>query len=342
VKLSLPSPRKLLRRSFVAALSMSAILVAAPLRAADDKDGPTYTDPAKAGEDFNIQGEYVGVIEADGGQNWGAQVIALGNGEFTIVGFPGGLPGDGYRVGDEKRTTKGSRRNGSVFFEDDDFSAEIASGQITIKSSDGDTLGTLMRVQRESPTLGQKPPEGALVLFDGSSADKWVGGKMTEENYLQADTHSQQKFGDHFMHIEFRTPFRPNARGQARGNSGVYVQSRYEVQVLDSFGLKGEDNECGGIYQIAKPKVNMCYPPLSWQTYDIDFKAARYDSEGKKTAPAEVTIRHNGVLIHENLKLPNHTPGRLQEANSDEPVYLQGHGNPVVYRNIWVVLPGKK
>ena len=129
----------------------------------------------------------------------------------------------------------------------------------------------------------------------------------------------------------------PNDRGQARGNSGVYVQSRYEVQVLDSFGLEGKDNECGGIYSVGAPRVNMCYPPLTWQTYDIDFRAARYDSEGKKTENARVTVRHNGVLIHHDVELPKHTPGRHAEAPEPDGLFLQDHGNPVVFRNIWVV-----
>lgn len=307
------------------------------LRAADDKDGPTITDPAKAGEDFAIQGEYVGVIEANGSKNWGAQIIALGKGEFSVVGYPGGLPGDGFRAGDETRTGKGKREGGVVKFQGEGISAEVAGGQITIKNADGNMLGTLMRVQRESSTLGMKPPQGAIVLFDGSSADNFENGKLTEDKLLQADCFTKQKFGDHMLHIEFRTPFRPEARGQARGNSGVYVQSRYEVQVLDSFGLSGEDNECGGIYKIAKPKLNMCYPPLSWQTYDIDFTAAKYDAEGKKTANSKITVRQNGVVIHENLDLKSGTPGRSPEGKTEEPLYLQGHGNPVVYRNIWVV-----
>ncbi len=107
--------------------------------------------------------------------------------------------------------------------------------------------------------------------------------------------------------------------------------------MLDSFGLEGENNECGGIYSISVPKVNMCLPPLSWQTYDIDFSAARFDENGKKIKNARATIRHNGIVIHDDLELVKGTPGRLDEGPSDEGIYLQGHGNPVVYRNIWVV-----
>ena len=110
------------------------------------------------------------------------------------------------------------------------------------------------------------------------------------------------------------------------------------MQVLDSFGLKGENNECGGIYTLAKPALNMCYPPLAWQTYDIDFIAAKYDDGGKKTKNAVVTIKHNGVAIHENLELKEPTPGNGKpEDASGGPLQLQGHGNPVFYRNIWVV-----
>ena len=132
-------------------------------------------------------------------------------------------------------------------------------------------------------------------------------------------------------------PFKPLGRGQDRGNSGVYLQDRYEVQVLDSFGLKGENNECGGIYTKAKPAVNMCFPPLVWQTYDIDFEAAKFDADGKKTKNAVATVKHNGVIIHDNFEIDGSTGGGKPEGPTPGPIQLQGHGNPVFYRNIWVV-----
>jgi hypothetical protein len=108
------------------------------------------------------------------------------------------------------------------------------------------------------------------------------------------------------------------------------------VQVLDSFGLEGADNECGGIYKASKPKVNMCFPPLSWQTYDIEFKAAKYDG-AKKVENARITVVHNGVKIHDNLELKEGTPGRAKEGPEQLGLFLQDHGNPVVFKNIWVV-----
>jgi hypothetical protein len=101
--------------------------------------------------------------------------------------------------------------------------------------------------------------------------------------------------------------------------------------------LEGEDNECGGIYSMAKPAVNMCFPPLAWQTYDIDFTAARFDEDGNKMKNARVTIKHNGVVIHDDLELPHGTPGRYPEGPEPQGLFLQDHGNPVVFRNIWVV-----
>lgn len=131
----------------------------------------------------------------------------------------------------------------------------------------------------------------------------------------------------------------PKETGQARGNSGVYLQDRYELQVLDSFGLKGVDNECGGIYKEASPKVNMCFPPMAWQTYDIDFTAPEFDAAGKKTKPAKVTIKHNGVVIHDGLELKSNTPGGFFKTEVPEPgsLYLQNHGDPVVFNNIWII-----
>jgi hypothetical protein len=205
-------------------------------------------------------------------------------------------------------------------------------------SRDGQKIGELRKVERTSPTLGAKPPQNAIVLFDGSSASEWENAELIEGSLLRAtNVASKRRFGDHQLHIEFRTPFMPKSRGQARGNSGVHVQGRYEVQVLDSFGLEGKNNECGGIYVIAEPIVNMCLPPLAWQTYDIEFTAAKYDDAGKKTANARMTVKHNGVVIHDNVDLKDGNPGADGEGPTKNGLYLQDHGNPVAFRNIWVV-----
>ena len=207
-----------------------------------------------------------------------------------------------------------------------------------MKFHEGNELGPLARITRESSTLGAKPPEDAIVLFGGEDTDAWENGQIVEGKYLAAiNVFTKEKFGDHSGHIEFRTPFMPISTGQARGNSGVYVQSRYEVQVLDSFGLEGKNNECGGIYSIAEPVVNMCLPPLSWQTYDFDFTAARYNVAGENIKNARITVRHNGVVIHDDIELTHGTPGRHPEDPGPEALFMQDHGNPVVYRNIWIV-----
>jgi len=210
---------------------------------------------------------------------------------------------------------------------------------------------SLKPVVRLSPTLGRKPPPGAVVLLDGSGTDGWVHAgngqpckwKLLEDGALEVVPRtgsivSKRQFRDHHLHIEFRGPFMPAARGQKRGNSGVYLQGFYEVQVLDSYGLEGRDNECGGIYKVAAPLVNMCAPPMQWQTYDIDFTAPRFDKTGRMTAHALMTVVHNGVEIHDNLEVPRptaaHGAGDLAQPGG---LYLQDHGNRVQYRNIWVV-----
>jgi hypothetical protein len=196
----------------------------------------------------------------------------------------------------------------------------------------------MKKTERHSPTQDAKPPKGAIVLFDGANADAWESGVVDERHLLAGGTKTKQLFQDFTLHLEFRTPFMPTARGQARGNSGVYLQNRYECQVLDSFGLTGESNECGGIYHLLKPRLNMCLPPLSWQTYDIDFTAAQYDAGGTKTRNAVVTLRHNGVIVHDHAEITGPTGGAgLKETPEPGPILLQNHGNPVFFRNIWIV-----
>jgi hypothetical protein len=175
------------------------------------------------------------------------------------------------------------------------------------------------------------------VLFDGKNAEAWNGGHLDDRGLLAAGTTSRKQFQNFSLHVEFLLPFKPLGRGQDRGNSGVYLQDRYEVQVLDSFGLKGENNECGGIYTKARPAVNMCLPPLVWQTYDIEFEAAKFDAGGKKLKNAVATVKHNGVVIHDGFEINGPTGGGKPEAPTPGPIQLQGHGNPVFYRNIWAV-----
>ena len=166
------------------------------------------------------------------------------------------------------------------------------------------------------------------------------GGKLVEGNLLNNGISTKRKFKDYKAHIEFRLPFMPDYRGQGRGNSGFYfLQGTYELQILDSFGLKGENNECGGIYTIKAPAVNMCYPPLSWQTYDVDYKAARFDADGKKIiAHPVVTVYHNGVKIHDKLEIPYCTEDHKRVITTNAgAIHLQNHGDPVYFRNIWLV-----
>ncbi len=298
--------------------------------------GGAFLDAKEAGADFVIQGEYSGAnVE---GEKVGLNIIALGDGKFQGVGFEGGLPGDGWDQGEKLPFTIKHDGEKMVFTDPDtnEYTVNIKNGKL-IAWLDGNKFAELKKVVRKSPTLGAKPPKGAVVLFDGTSVDKFKNAKLSEDKLLIPRADSIQRFGSHKLHIEFFLPFKPKARGQGRGNSGCYLQGRYEVQVLDSFGLEGKNNECGGIYSIKPPDLNMCYPPLCWQTYDIEFTAAKF-KDGKKVEDARMTVLHNGVKIHDNVKLPKRTTASpLPEGPEPGFLHLQDHGNPVRYRNIWVV-----
>lgn len=289
----------------------------------------TYLDPANAGPDYPVQGEYVG-------EGCAAQVIALDGGKFHIVGWSKGLPGTAEDA-EKKIEVEAQREGDKVTFGGNGWKGTIDGGMLVGQNDDGKTW-QLKKTERHSPTLGAPAPAGAVVLFDGTNADAWEGGKIDERHLLEGGTKTKQLFQNFTLHIEFRTPFMPAARGQGRGNSGVYLQNRYECQVLDSFGLKGEDNEAGGIYHLCKPRLNMCFPPLTWQTYDIDFEAAQYDAAGTKTKNAFATVKLNGVQVQDHAEIKSTTGGAgLKETAEPGPILLQNHGNPVFFQNIWIV-----
>jgi hypothetical protein len=191
------------------------------------------------------------------------------------------------------------------------------------------------------------------VLYDGNGFDAWqaaAGGGAVSwledagEGYMEvAPTYSnhivtkqEHQHRDVFLHVEFWSPDEPdNQMGQDRGNSGIYLQSRYEVQVLDSFGRGPELDGCGAIYQVSAPLVNACNPAEQWNVYEIDFTAPRFDG-GQKTANARVTVWLNDQLVQDDVEIPGPTQaGEAGESDAAYPLYLQDHGDAVRYRNIW-------
>jgi hypothetical protein len=205
---------------------------------------------------------------------------------------------------------------------------------------------------------------GLVTLFDGtqeSLAAHWrQGGKApqwTIENgamtTVKGDIATVENYTDFQLHVEFRVPYMPGKKGQARGNSGVKLQGRYEIQVLDSFGINEPGSgDCGSVYSQYAPLVNACKQPLQWQTYDIAFRAPRFNSQTHTmTEPARVTVLQNGVFVQNGQTIDGPTHPAKPKKNADGtvtnppvvdlstpgPILLQFHGNTVAYRNIWIV-----
>lgn len=292
--------------------------------------------------DFLLQGEYLGATYTArlGHELAGLQVAALGNGEFRGVQYRGGLPGNDWN-GVDTIELAGQRWGDCVRLEAHGrlgtYTIIVYHGQAELRNAAWQLVGWLEKVDRISPTLGAAAPPGAIVLFNGTGVDEFDAGEIVEDGLLLAGPTTKRKFHDFRMHVEFRTPYMPTARGQGRGNSGCYLQKRYEVQILDSFSLSGEANECGGLYRQRPPDVNMALPPLTWQTYDIDFTAARFDDAGKKIKNARITVLHNGVAVHHDVELPSKTGAGDAEGPTPGPIRFQWHGNPVHFRNLWIV-----
>jgi hypothetical protein len=190
------------------------------------------------------------------------------------------------------------------------------------------------------------PPSDAMVLFDGTDLAQFDGGEKWEiqDGFAIArdgGIRTKQEFGDCQLHLEFATPPEVSGRGQGRGNSGVYLMDRYEVQILDSFENETYfDGQCGAIYKQQPPTVNASRKPGEWQTYDILFTAPRFDENGELAAPGYVTVLHNGVAIHNHFELQGSTsytePPKYSPHPEKQPFSIQFHGNPVWFRNIWI------
>jgi hypothetical protein len=202
------------------------------------------------------------------------------------------------------------------------------------------------------PGTNGSPPSDAIVLFDGTDMSAWKGadqwevkdGAVTVKGISSTNLHyaeTKQSFGDCQLHVEWAEPEEVKGSGQGRGNSGVYLMSRYEVQILDSYkNPTYYDGQCAAIYKQNPPLVNVCRKPGEWQTYDIIFEAPWFDEHGKLTKPGYVTVLQNGVLVQNHFKLEGGTfwdqPPHFTAHPAKAPLQLQDHGNPVKFRNIWI------
>jgi len=198
---------------------------------------------------------------------------------------------------------------------------------------------------------GAPAPSDAVVLFDGKDLSKWVGERGGEAEWKIADGYmeatkgrikTRDEFGDFQLHLEFATPAKVEGKGQGRGNNGVNIFGRYEIQILDSFdNLTYADGMAGAIYGQRPPLVNAAKPPGEWQTYDVVWEAPRWDEGGKLVKKAYLTVVYNGLVIHNRQELIGHTPYR-NLGNYDKPhppkgpIELYYHGNPLRFRNIWL------
>lgn len=300
---------------------------------------------------YNIDDSVMGIYEGKWklGENNGdltSQIRPVGDGlydgfvllkkdgqDFAVIKVKSQKEREGVAVVINGKSDKGIELAGKI--EDDKF-----TGKLTDQENNASNFLAVKLVKR-SPTLGEKPPKGAIVLFDGKDTNqfkdftwKLVDGDAMEVG--RGDVFFKGDYKDFKLHVEFRTPFMPKERGQARGNSGVYLWSMYEVQVLDSFGIYPlANNDCGAIYSVKAPPGNNCLPPMEWQTYDITY----YNGDGTTNNPPTITVYHNGVLIHDNVKIPAKMIGKGGAAATPGGgiLKLQDHGNPVQYRNIWLL-----
>jgi len=282
-----------------------------------------------------VQGLYEGTLKD---AKIEVRVVAQGKDAYKI-----------YLRGPQKAELDGKTEGEAVTFKSKDgaWTATYAPGSVKLAGPDGAAIEA-KRVQRKSPSMGKPAPAGAVVLLDGkdfsqltksSKEDDW---KPAEDGSIQVPKGGMnsklQVDGSYDMHVEFNCPLMSAARGQGRGNSGCYQPNGDEVQVLDSFGMDTyKGGGCGGLYNYKDPDVFDVFslaslPPLEWQTYDIEYRVEKKD--GKLSGKPKITVVHNGIKIHDAAELKN-------DAKKGG-FHFQDHGNPVRYRNMWVLPLGDK
>lgn len=299
--------------------------------------GPAYVSPPKDDDNFPLMGEFLGQItDSNGKQRLALQIRPIAGDRFVAMAYRGGLPGQPQFEGDEMQLI-GLRSAENLILSGGPWAIFVDPKGCTLVSQQGKKLGRLKRIHRVSPTLGATPPEGAIVLFDGENVDNLNNAKLTPNGLLQQGAGIRPMIQDFNLHVEFRLPYMPMADGQSRGNSGLYLQSRYECQILDSFGTEKLFNGHGALYRTKAPDVNMAFPPLSWQTYDVHFTAPRWASDGTKVRNAHITSWVNGVKVQDNVSLPNKTGAGKEEQPTLSPMHIQDHGDPVRFQNVWIV-----
>lgn len=309
-----------------------------------------------AAEYYNItdpvMAEYQGFWTSDNGAKGRltAQVRPLSNNQYDgfILFVRAKSPVTAYRLspaseeqGVLKFTATSIDQSGGDLLAKSQATCELHDGKITGTFSGGLGAGKFeaTKTERKSPTLGAKPPKHAIVLTDKDNTNAWekLTWRLSDEGVLRAgkgNIFARDKLGNFRLHLEFRTPYLPIEQGQKRGNSGVYLQGKYEVQVLDSFGLYPlADNDCGGIYKVKAPFGTASLPPMQWQTYDITY----LKSSGPR--PPRITVEHNGVKVIDRAEVDSSlaekgTGGGQSTAGF---LMLQDHGNPVEFRNIWAL-----
>ncbi|MBT8045367.1 MAG: DUF1080 domain-containing protein [Verrucomicrobiae bacterium] len=302
---------------FTTVMIVSIITSFGQAKEADKKPIPTWTDAALAKKE-DPQFKWIGEYKDKQGNRF-HQVTSLNDGRFLVTTYSGGFPGRGWDK------TKAQ-------------SQVIDQGELTKRLAD------TKKVEFHSPTMGKKAPSDAsIVMPDGFTNIK--------NGVLLAGGKTKKDVGSFKMHLEFKLPYKPtrNPSNQDKGNSGIYIYNNYEIQVLDTFALDYASKEhpikleskmfqwCGCLYRMKMADFNMCLPPLVWQTYDIEFTAPVF-KDGQKTKNAILTVYHNGVKIHDKVELKTGTgAGARRKQLARGPIFFQNHGNPTIYRNVWIV-----